>query len=124
MALPEEAAGLMLIRETGFVSILPSDCECRSDVVGDWTRGCGDGTWTGVGFGDEVPDAEGEAEGSGAVDEGREMEGPPSFANRLARICTRLSSAGLFGREPSGSCTLSASDMAVSCSGGGGSVIS
>lgn len=81
------AAGLMLMRVAGFVSVLPSVCEVK--LAGDCVRGCGDGA--DVGFGDEAPDAEGEAE-----EDGRAVELPPSFARRFARICARLSSAGLF----------------------------
>lgn len=113
----------MLMRVAGLASVLPSVCELRGAVCG----GCGDGA--AAGFGDEVPDAgadvEGEPEPPGPVEDGRGVELPPSFARRFARICARLSSAGLFGRAL-GSCTLSASDMALSCScgGGGASVIS
>ena len=120
---PVVEAGFMLIRDAGFGSVLPSVCDCRLDVGGVWVRGCGD-----AGFGDEVPDAGAEPEAPGVVEEGRGVDGPPSFARRFARICARLSSAFLFGGELWGSCTLSASDMAESCScaagGGGGSVIS
>jgi hypothetical protein len=84
------AAGLMLMRVAGLVSVLPSVCEFR--LAGDCVRGCGEGA--AAGFGDEAPDADGEA--SGPVDDGRGVEGPPSFARRFARICARLSSAGLF----------------------------
>jgi hypothetical protein len=124
-------AGFILIRDAGRDSVLPSVCDCRLDVGGVWVRGCGDGAWAAAGFGDEVPDAGAEPEASGAVEEDRGVDGPPSFARRFARICARLSSAFLFGGELWGSCTLSASDMAESCScaaaagcGGGGSVMS
>lgn len=121
-------AGFMLIRDAGLDSVLPSVCNCRLDVGGVWDCGCGcgDGAWAAAGFGDEVPDAGAEPEASGAVEEDRGVDGPPSFARRFARICARLSSAFLFGGELWGSCTLSASDMAESCScaGGGGSAIS
>ena len=110
------AAGLILMRGAGLDSVFPSVCDRKSAVCGDCVRGCGERAWGATGFGDEAPEADGEPEASGAVDEGREMDGPPSLARRLARICARLSSACLLGRELSGSCTLSASDMALSCS--------
>src|SRR5690242_11877488 len=122
-ALLAAAAGLMVMREADFDSGLPASCDCGFPVCGDWVRGCGDGACGVAGFGDEVPDADGEPAASGPVEDGRGVEGPPSFARRFARICTRLPSACRLERELRGSCTLSASDMAVSvvsCSGGGG----